>query len=139
MTGRGRSVGENPQSLESVASTKWLVALLMLIASPFLVVGCRKPEGKASSERTVVPQPKTSGTALPQTQIPAAGFPSQTQPYPTNVYPQTQILATDVVYITQAGKKFHRAGCRYLRQGASPIKRTDAIAWGYSACSVCRP
>jgi len=45
----------------------------------------------------------------------------------------------ETVYITAAGKKFHRAGCRYLAHGAIAISRTEAIAKGYTPCSVCRP
>jgi biopolymer transport protein ExbD len=43
------------------------------------------------------------------------------------------------VYITKTGKKYHRAGCRYLSQ--SQIKTTvkEAQANGYTPCKVCRP
>jgi micrococcal nuclease len=67
-------------------------------------------------------------------------------PFPTGRATQertTQGRATqegsDIVYITRTGTKFHRAGCRYLRYSAIPIKRSEAIAQGYSPCSVCRP
>ena len=42
------------------------------------------------------------------------------------------------VYITRTGKKYHRAGCRYLSKSQSPISLTDARA-RYSPCSVCNP
>ena len=42
------------------------------------------------------------------------------------------------VYITRTGSKYHRAGCRYLRQSMIPIKLSDAKK-RYGACSVCRP
>ena len=65
-------------------------------------------------------------------------------PFPTGKQERaTQGRATqegsDIVYITRTGSKFHRAGCRYLRYSAIPIKRSKAIAQGYSPCSVCRP
>ncbi len=45
---------------------------------------------------------------------------------------------TDVtVYITRTGKKYHQAGCRYLKS-QSPISLTDAKV-RYSPCSVCNP
>lgn len=44
-----------------------------------------------------------------------------------------------VVYITRTGKKYHRAGCRYLRQSSYEISKSDAIQQGYSPCKVCRP
>ena len=44
-----------------------------------------------------------------------------------------------IVYITKTGSKYHRAGCRYLSQSCIPIKLSDAIAQGYTPCSVCNP
>lgn len=46
---------------------------------------------------------------------------------------------SETVYITRTGKKFHRAGCQYLRQSSIAIKRSDAVAGNYQACKVCRP
>lgn len=43
------------------------------------------------------------------------------------------------VYVTKTGKKYHRAGCQYLRLSSRPMKRKDAIRAGYGACSVCNP
>jgi competence protein ComEC len=45
----------------------------------------------------------------------------------------------DTVYITNTGAKYHRDGCRYLRQSKIPIERAEALAQGYDACSVCKP
>ena len=45
----------------------------------------------------------------------------------------------DIVYITKTGSKYHRAGCRYLSKSAIPITRQEAIAKGYTPCSVCKP
>lgn len=43
------------------------------------------------------------------------------------------------VYITKTGKKYHRAGCRYLKK--SKIKKT--LGWvkshHYTPCKVCKP
>lgn len=44
-----------------------------------------------------------------------------------------------IVYITKTGSKYHKAGCRYLSQSSIPIKLSDAIAQGYTPCSVCNP
>jgi hypothetical protein len=50
-----------------------------------------------------------------------------------------QPMSTTYVYITNTGKKYHRAGCRYLKK--SKIKKT--LKWvkshGYTACKVCKP
>jgi micrococcal nuclease len=41
-----------------------------------------------------------------------------------------------VVYITRTGKKYHRAGCRYLRYSAIPISLSEARRL-YEPCKVC--
>jgi hypothetical protein len=53
----------------------------------------------------------------------------------------TQIAQTqsDTVYVTHTGKKYHRDGCRSLSRSRVPIKRSDAIAKGYTACMICKP
>lgn len=43
------------------------------------------------------------------------------------------------VYITDTGSKYHREGCRYLRQSCHAISLSSAKASGYTACSVCKP
>jgi hypothetical protein len=47
--------------------------------------------------------------------------------------------ASATVYITKTGKKFHRAGCDYLRKSRIPISRDEADRQGYGPCSVCDP
>ena len=59
----------------------------------------------------------------------------QWQQYHTTQQP-TQM---NIVYVTQFGKRYHRAGHRYLQQSSIPIFRSDAIAKGYAPCEVCRP
>lgn len=43
------------------------------------------------------------------------------------------------VYITNSGKKYHVAGCRYLSKSQISISLDDAKAGGYGPCSVCHP
>ncbi|MBR3254645.1 MAG: hypothetical protein IKF97_00225 [Clostridia bacterium] len=43
------------------------------------------------------------------------------------------------VYITDTGKKYHSAGCSYLKRSQHAISKDSAIAQGYSACSKCNP
>ena len=43
-----------------------------------------------------------------------------------------------VVYITKTGKKYHRAGCRYLKYSRFKITMAEALERGY-ARKVCRP
>jgi hypothetical protein len=63
----------------------------------------------------------------------------QTPPQSPQTGQQRQDPQSVTVYITRTGKKYHRAGCRYLRQSSVPIKLKDAQANGYTPCSVCRP
>lgn len=41
------------------------------------------------------------------------------------------------VYVTRTGGKYHAAGCSYLRYSSFAMKKSDAIAEGYTACSRC--
>ena len=43
------------------------------------------------------------------------------------------------VYITKTGAKYHTGWCRYLWNSKIAIKLRDAVRYGYTACSVCRP
>ncbi len=43
------------------------------------------------------------------------------------------------VYLSKTGRKFHRKNCRYVRGGARPIPRGDALKSGHTPCSVCKP
>jgi hypothetical protein len=43
------------------------------------------------------------------------------------------------VYVTRTGSKYHRYGCRYLRQSCIAVYRSSAITQGYGPCSVCNP
>jgi hypothetical protein len=46
--------------------------------------------------------------------------------------------ASITVYVTKSGTKYHRAGCRYLRNSSIPMTLEDA-AKAHSPCSVCKP
>jgi hypothetical protein len=43
-----------------------------------------------------------------------------------------------IVYVTETGTKYHRAGCRYLWHSKIPMKLSEAKKH-YSPCSVCNP
>jgi hypothetical protein len=84
------------------------------------------------------------GTTLTMGNLRESPQPKVTAPPPTYYQqapaPSTQTGGgTDQVYITNTGKKYHRAGCRYLSKSQIAISRSDAHARGYGACSVCRP
>jgi len=42
-----------------------------------------------------------------------------------------------VVYITRTGNRYHKDGCRYLRQSRVPVAKSEAIKAGYTPCKVC--
>ncbi|MCD7715208.1 MAG: Ig-like domain-containing protein [Lachnospiraceae bacterium] len=46
---------------------------------------------------------------------------------------------SSTVYVTETGKKYHRAGCRYLSESQIEIDLQAAINAGYTPCSVCNP
>ncbi|OGC05049.1 hypothetical protein A2276_03785 [candidate division WOR-1 bacterium RIFOXYA12_FULL_43_27] len=41
------------------------------------------------------------------------------------------------VYITKSGKKYHKAGCSYLRKSQRSISLNEAKQQGYFPCSRC--
>lgn len=41
------------------------------------------------------------------------------------------------VYITETGEKYHRAGCRHLKDSQIAIDVNTAISRGYTACKTC--
>ena len=64
--------------------------------------------------------------------IPISAESSRPQIYAAQQQSQT-------VYITRTGKKYHRAGCRYLSHSSIPISLKEAQANGYAPCRVCHP
>lgn len=90
---------------------------------------------KGSSGRSVARR-ATSAPRLParvgQVKMPAA-TPSLS-PVPASKTP-----ASGAVYITATGRKYHRAGCRYLGASPTALSLKDAEARGLTPCKVCRP
>jgi hypothetical protein len=119
------------------------MAILLVTVS---LTGC----GKSTTTTTAQKQQPTSTLQQPtfkaqpaMQQQPRQPIQQPTQVNPTQQwqqYPTTQRpTQMDIVYITQFGKRYHRAGCRCLQQSSIPISRSDAIARGYAPCEVCRP
>ncbi|WP_167957494.1 ComEC/Rec2 family competence protein [Anaerosporobacter faecicola] len=46
---------------------------------------------------------------------------------------------SNVVYITDTGKKYHKAGCRYLKSSKTKTTVEKAKKAGYEPCKVCKP
>ncbi len=53
--------------------------------------------------------------------------------------PDEPAATVGTVYVTPNGKKYHRAGCRYVRDTATKQSVKDAKAAGLSPCKVCKP
>ncbi len=103
-----------------------LICLLVFTACSSASTSPTIPQVPTPTEQpTLQPQttPAQSPTVAPETPAPS--------PKPT--------IATDTVYITRTGEKYHRANCRYLSQSKIPVERKDAISNGYAPCKVCRP
>lgn len=49
-----------------------------------------------------------------------------------------QNILSQTVYITKSGKKYHKAGCNYLKSSI-PIELNEALNRGYGPCSKCKP
>ena len=44
-----------------------------------------------------------------------------------------------LVYITNTGKNYHRAACKWLSKRAIPISLEEAKRKRYTACATCKP
>jgi len=42
-----------------------------------------------------------------------------------------------IVFVTQMGVKYHKAGCQYLARSCIPIRLEEAESKGYGACKIC--
>lgn len=55
--------------------------------------------------------------------------------------PTPEIAASDIVCVTQTGKKYHRPDCRYVKNktNITEISKSEAIEREYEPCKVCKP
>lgn len=51
--------------------------------------------------------------------------------------PAQDDAATETVYVTKSGKKYHHDGCQYLKKSKIAISLDEAVAEGYTPCSKC--
>ena len=51
---------------------------------------------------------------------------------------QTKAPADPTVYVTEAGKSYHKKNCK-LKTGSTGMKLSAAKKKGYKACKVCKP
>lgn len=64
---------------------------------------------------------------------------AETQSLVNNVNISSEDKKEVIVYITNAGKKYHLGNCRYLNKSKVQISLTDAKSRGYEPCNVCQP
>lgn len=79
---------------------------------------------------TIEPTPTTEPTTTPK--------PTLAQTVIKEVFTPTKKISK-IVYITETGNKYHKAGCKYLDESKIEIDLQDAISRGYIACKVCKP
>lgn len=61
----------------------------------------------------------------------------QKNPQPTAAQtPETTVLESAKVFISESGQKYHQAGCRFLKSSVE-ITLQEAQEQGYTPCSVC--
>lgn len=51
--------------------------------------------------------------------------------------PEDYSVDATLVYITDAGSKYHQSWCSYLRSSSNEVYLSDALSMGYDACSKC--
>jgi len=51
---------------------------------------------------------------------------------------ETPATGSETVYITDSGTRYHRASCRYLKNGSIPIPLSD-VQGIYTPCKLCHP
>lgn len=116
-----------------------LITLILIIAFSTPLFGCSNspPEQRPVQQTPQVQTTKPADQPVSLDDVfekPAGG---------SQKAPQVQSKPTDqkelTVYITRTGKKYHRAGCRYLSKSQIPISLKDAVNRGYGPCSVCNP
>jgi methylphosphotriester-DNA--protein-cysteine methyltransferase len=79
-------------------------------------------------------KPPTLDTSAPQ----ATATPAPT-PSTKSITAQSSDSGDVTVYVTRTGKKYHRAGCRELAKSSIPMSLKEAVAKGYTPCSICKP
>lgn len=135
--GAGNSYGHPAQSalsnLEAVGSKVYRTDLLgtIVVSSNGTDITVNKNPNTAIAVVTVpVPAPTPTHTPTP---IPVP------VPIPAPAPVVEQPTIADVVYITETGKKYHKNGCRYLKDSKIEISLSDAQSQGYEPCGVCNP
>lgn len=98
-----------------------------------------KRSAKAASKSRIAPTPvdKSESTTLYRS-APKSPTATQSAVSAAITAPQSK-QAEATFYTTRTGARYHRAGCRHLRQSSYPTTQAAAEASGYTPCRVCYP
>ncbi len=121
---------------------KTVIILLSVILSISMLFGCSNTQPVASVSTAAIEQTATSAPSSTPTisLTPAPTVSATSTPEATQLLEeQEQEPTSETVYITKTGEKYHRDGCQYLSKSQIEISLEDAIAQGYTPCSVCDP
>jgi len=122
--------GQNARWFRVVA----LVALVVGLAGPLRAQSLGEVAERVKAEREKRASDQAKKEAGPETRTgqqvggPGSATPRKGVPTP----------ATDTVYVTNTGAKYHRAGCSSLRHSSIPMALKDA-AVRYQPCKICSP
>ena len=125
-----------------------LISSLIILVLLLVSAGCGGSAPKTTAPKETAPVVTTTAPASqPSTVNPEAATVAPTSTPTPPAEPVAQKVAPapapqkqkeQTVYVTDSGKKYHRAGCRYLSKSQIPIGLSDAKQ-SYAPCSVCNP
>ena len=103
------------------------------VAAHALATGATEPAGPDAAVARTQAGAEAQAAAQEQAQAEAAAQAPAAQEQPAD----QEADATETVYVTKSGKKYHHAGCQYLKKSQIPISLEEAVAQGYTPCSKC--
>lgn len=95
--------------------------------------------GQAPQNSTASSSTKKSTTSNKVYVAPSKPSGSKTTQSNSSNSSQSGQASQEKVYITNTGKKYHRAGCSSLKKSSHEISKQEAIDEGYEPCSKCNP
>jgi competence protein ComEC len=138
----------------STSSTS--LAFLKAVSPKYAVISAGKDNQYGHPDSIILNRLKTFGTEIYRTDESGTiiaisdgksiTFDKKASPVKENAPPanvessqSSASLQDNTVYVTKTGAKYHNDGCRYLSKSKIPIDLSEAIASGYTPCSVCNP
>jgi cytoskeletal protein RodZ len=125
-------VTSNPDSVANMVSGPTLPESETGVASP--VDTTTTSTVSETTSTTIAPT-----TTLAPTTSTAPATTSSTVTVATAILPLVATNDGVIVHITETGKKYHRAGCGYLKESDIQVTLAEALARGLDPCSRCDP